>query len=240
MRVVEGTDAPHRSDRQIKTSPTGWLVVLFTIIAAPILALSAYNISSDRANVDAYDAAPVCTTASTAACKQQIEYRLDDKSELGKEYYLSLITASGSRTRVQVPSLDGMWSAPMGDAVTVTSWHGEGVFISDGRRASQLTDSPIHTGEFPYCLFWITAAIYAFFVLLVLIPASRISSMTGPFFLVAGFILVLGIALHGWIIGGPWYRDFLLWAVGVLALGVVVDLLPTPRRRRGRQRLAAP
>lgn len=233
-------DAAQRRDRHNKAAATGCVMVLFTIVAAPILAVCALDLSHDRANTDAYNAAPVCTTTSTAtstntvACKQEAGYQVVSKDQQGgghdASYYLNLATASGAQTRVQLTSATGMWNAALGERVTVTSWHGAAVSVSDGRSTSRLADSPIQSGDAPYSVLAATAAVYVYLVLLALRPRAA-----GPLLLAPTAIVVLGIALHGRIIGGPWKQDFLLWIFGALALAFVVQLLPVPRLRRAQR-----
>lgn len=213
---------------------TGCVAGLFTVVAAPVLALSALDLSHDRANADAYDAAPVCTRTSTVACKQETEYRVLGRNQQGgghnSAYYLSLAAPSGARTRVQLDSATGMWNAAIGETATVTSWHGAAVSVSDGRNTSPLADSPIPSGDTPYFVLLATGAVYVYLVLLALSPRSA-----GPLLLAPAAIAILGIALHGRIIGGPWTQDFLLWIFGALAVVFAVPLLPARRRLRGQR-----
>lgn len=215
----------------------GILMVLLTAVAAPILALSAVYLSNDGASLNAFDKAPVCAAgksaaASTASCKQEVEYHVaseDGHAGHDSVWYLYLTDSSAAQTRIQLVSDKGVWPAADGEPVTVTSWRGGAVSVSDGRNTSPLVGSPLRSGDSPYQVLWIVGAVYVFVLLFVLIRRAP-----GPLLLVPTAMAIAGIALRGRFIGGSWAGGLLLdFFAGFLLLIVSALIAARLQQRRG-------
>lgn len=230
--MTRDTDAARR-DRRSTAAAVAVLAVILTVIAAPILAAVALRFSEDRAALDAYDAAPVCSAGASSdhSCRLRTEYRVDSEySRAGRNsvYYLYLTDSSGqTRIQVQLPSPTGVWPAADGETVTVTSWRGTAVSVSDGRHVTQLVGSPdLQLGDGAYTVLVLAGAAYLYLLLIV-----TIRRMAGPLLLVPVATVITGIALHGRFVGGPSTHDFLLVITGSLALVLVIGLLTSRVRR---------
>ena len=221
-------DDAARRDRRSTAVAVGILVVFLTVIAAPILAIAAISFSDDRATLDAYNAAPICTARAAAdtSCKRLTEYHVSSEyGHAGQDsvYYLYLTDSSSAQIRVQLTSPTGVWPAADWETVTVTSWRGTPASVAYGRNVSQLIDSPaLETGGGAYVVLVLVGAVYLYLVLIVLTRR-----MAGSLLLVPAAILITGIALHSRIVGGPWTHDFLLFIVGAPVVLFLIELLPT-------------
>lgn len=213
----------------------GIIVMLWTAIAAPILAIAAVSFSDDRAALDAYDAAPMCVAgaATESTCKQEVEYHVSGEyGHAGQNsvWYLYLTDSSGAQTRLQLAEPTGVWPAVESEPVTVTSWRGSEISVSDGRNVSNVVGSPaLQRGDGAYTVLWFVGAIYVFLVLLTFIPR-----LAGRLLLVPVAMVITGIALHGRIVGGPWAADFLFYIAAGLGLLFLIALIP----KRGKARRA--
>jgi hypothetical protein len=227
-------DAAERRDRQNKAMATGCVVLLLTAIAVPILVISAVVFSDERAVLNSYDAAPACAAGASAeaSCKREVEYQVafeDGHAGHDAAYYLELTSASGDSTRIQLENNTGVWPAASGETVTVTSWRGIPVSVSDGRYVSQLVGAPaLQRGDGAYGTLWIAGAVYLYLMLIALVPRAA-----GPLLLVPAAALITGIALHGEIVGGPWTHDLLLFVFALPVVLFLIALVPKRRRRRG-------
>jgi hypothetical protein len=197
-------DAAELRDRRSTAVAVGILVVLLTAAAVPVLALAALRLSDDRSNLDAYDAAPVCAAGARttdASCRQLTEYRVSGEyGHAGKNsvYYLYVVDSADHVTRIQLSGPTGVWPAAVGEAVTVTSWRGSPVAVSDGRAVSPAVDSPdLRRGDGAYAVLTIAGAVYLYLVLVVIIRRA-----VGPLLLVPVATVLTAIALHGQIAGG--------------------------------------
>ena len=144
-------------------------------------------------------------------------------------YYLELTSTSGDSTRIQLENNTEVWPAASRETVTVTSWRGIPVSVSDGRYVSQLVGAPaLQRGDGAYGTLWIAGAVYVYLMLIALVPRA-----VAPLLLVPAAAVITGIALHGEIVGGPWTHDLLLFVFALPVVLFLIALVPRPRRRRG-------
>lgn len=205
-------DETARRARQNSACAVVIIVILLTVIAAPVLVISGLVFEHDRQSLDAFNAAPVCAagTPVTVSCKQAAEYRVASKYGQGGHnatFYLYLLDASGTQTRVQLTSDGGVWpTVTDGEEVTVTSWHGTPVSVSDGRgNASTLIDSPITDGGTPYQMFWIVGSICMYVILFAMFTRAAAMLLLAP-----TATAITGALLYGKIIGGNPLSDVFL------------------------------
>lgn len=219
------TYEPHRrrrAEKSVSTGRTTLFVIVLTIIAAAVVALAASRLSSDRAGVAAFRAAPNCassvssTVAATLNCKEVAAYTVTYSDQQGSggpgwKAFIGLQSSSGGQLNLQF-ALPGNESgfADDGDTVTLISWHGVPIFVANSTLTAELVNPLLESGNGPYTWLWYTSAVYLF--LLPLLITQRRSRLL---VLAPAALLAAGLYLHGQVVGGDWLHCY-LW-VGLIA-----------------------
>ena len=207
------------------------MLTVVSVVCLPVLLIAGISFSHDRATASAFDAAPTCaaTTSPTVSgsCRQETAYTVLAANQTGgkdAQTQLELQLPSGSFITVDLVSDTGVWPARDGERVTVTSWQGTPLLISDGRSTSTIVNSLLKTGAFPYFWLWTVGAVYLYLALFVIVRRGVTVLLIVPV-----LTLCVGIALYGRLVGGAWFRDPLLIAGGVV---LVYSLLMAVGLRR--------
>jgi hypothetical protein len=238
--VGDAAGGPARRDRTTGCL-IGLVLLVLTGVAAPVIALTGYSLARDRAGIDAYDDSPVCANAPSevrsGTCRQIVEYTVEFGAEQGgdktAQWWLYLDTPSTTFDKIQLVSPTGVWPAQDGEKIYVTLWKGTPVSVSDGRYTSDTVNSVLQTGQGPYAWLWITSAVYVYFVLVLAVRRRPLLLLLAPL-----AITLVGVALYGRVVGGPWLHDpllVLLLCVLMYGLGIAAHAI-RPGRSSGKKR----
>jgi hypothetical protein len=220
------TFEPHRRRAEKRLSParmTLYIVVL-TIVAAGILVLASGRLAQDRSAVAAFRAAPNCPSSTSAAvaartdCKQVTPYTVTYADQQGSgsswKAFIGVRSASGGQLNLQFALAGNEYGfADDGDPVTITSWHGVPIWISNSVLTAELVNPLLESGESPYLWLWYTAAVYVFLVLLVLVQHRLRLLLLAP-----AVVLIVGLGLHDRIVGGHWRQCVLYFGLAIIVL----------------------
>lgn len=223
------------------------MLTVLTVICLPVLVIAGISFSHDRATVMAFDSAPVCRGADSGSnpastsgsdsgsnsCRRDTVYTVVSANGTGgknAQFQLGLQSATGSVISVQLVSDTGVWPARDGEQVTVTSWQGTPLLISDGRNTSTIVNGLLKSGAFPYFWLWTVGSVYLYLSLFAIVRRGAEVLLAVP---VLSFCV--GIALYGRLVGGVWWRDPLLIAGGI-ALVYSLSMVGLNRRSGRRMR----
>lgn len=203
------------------------MLAVLTVVCLPVLVIAGISFAHDRATAMAFDSAPTCRGAgsvstsdsgsgsgsTSTSCRQDTVYTVLSTNGTGgknAEFQLGLQSATGGVISVQLVSDTGVWPARDGEQVTVTSWRGTPLLISDGRNTSTIVNGLLKTGAFPYFWLWTVGSVYLYLSLFAIVRRGAEVLLVVP---VLSFCV--GIALYGRLVGGVWWRDPLLIAGGI-------------------------
>jgi hypothetical protein len=214
-----------KREKRLSTVLATVLVVVLTIAAAAILAPAGGRLSSDRAAVAAFRAAPTCAGSVSAAaavsadCQEVAPYKVTYTNQQGGggswKAFIGLQPASGAPLQLQFAQPGNeLGFADVGDTVSLTSWHGVPILVANQNQVltAELVNPLLESGDGPYLWLWYTAACYAFLVPLVVVQHKSQLLALAP-----AVLLVAGLALHGSVVGGDWVQCY-LWFGLVAAL----------------------
>ena len=211
-------------EKRLSTAVATVFVIVLTIVAAASLALAADRLSHDRASVTELRSSPACPSsisaaaAVTADCQKVAAYSVTYTNQQGSggdwKAFIGLRSASGTQLNLQFAQPGNeVGFADVGDTVNVTSWHGVPIWVANSILTAELVNPFLESGNGPYIWLWYTAAVYVFLVPLLIMQRKSRLLVAAP-----AVLLIVGLFLHGRIVGGDWVKSY-LW-LGLIAAAV--------------------
>jgi hypothetical protein len=210
-------------EKRFSIAWTTFFVVVLTVVATAILAFASSRLSHDRSSVATFRAAPTCPSSLSSAaavdadCKVVATYTVTFTSQQGSgsdwKAFIGLQSSADGQLHLQFAEPGNeIGFADDGDTVTLTSWHGVPIWVSNSTLTAELVNPLLESGNAPYTWLWYTAAVYVF-----LLPLAIMQRRARRLVIAPAVLLIVGLVLHGRVVGGDWLKCY-LWTGLIVAV----------------------